>query len=364
MSWTWDEIQREWLGIRLGISPQAVVEGFERVEATFGRKWMEDTRTHGGMKTTGTSVTLAIADMGQRLSVLGRVEGDVVPLVYKLRERRPGAWAELTAMYLLCNGIPDARIELEPGVSVGGQQRKPDFRTRQGGSEWVFVEVAQPEKSEAQQEAIALLSTIASLAHDLPGSYALEVFLRRDPTDEELVSLQQQVRAVCQMEGTRQVDLPKDLGNLFLNDMPAGQVIVQEREEDEAPKLGVAYVQAEGDLRRHIMVRLPFADARAERFLGSESKQLPAHAPGLVMVQLSQAAGALKSWEPLLRRRFQPSLHTRVSGTYLLSGSQTTDEEGGERIQYQGKLMENEHAKLDLPSWVRDSLNRHSAAQS
>jgi hypothetical protein len=51
---------------------------------------------------------------------------------------------------------------------------------------------------------------------------------------------------------------------------------------------------------------------RAKQFLESEAKQLPKDLPGLVMVQVSHAVGAFKTWGPILRRRLQPNLHTRV----------------------------------------------------
>ncbi len=41
MPWTWEEIEAVWLGGGTAYTPEAVVEAFNRVEATFGREWME-----------------------------------------------------------------------------------------------------------------------------------------------------------------------------------------------------------------------------------------------------------------------------------------------------------------------------------
>jgi hypothetical protein len=56
---------------------------------------------------------------------------------------------------------------------------------------------------------------------------------------------------------------------------------------------------------------------RAKQFLESEAKQLPKDLPGLIVVQVSHALGAFKTWEPILQRRLQPNLHTRVTNVTL-----------------------------------------------
>ena len=45
MPWTWKQIEQDWLHDgRVATEPSIVVEAFERVEAAFGRDWIEQSR--------------------------------------------------------------------------------------------------------------------------------------------------------------------------------------------------------------------------------------------------------------------------------------------------------------------------------
>jgi hypothetical protein len=50
MPWTWEEIQRHWLGeSQSPETPAIIVEAFNRVDAAFGRPWIEATRSMDGV---------------------------------------------------------------------------------------------------------------------------------------------------------------------------------------------------------------------------------------------------------------------------------------------------------------------------
>jgi hypothetical protein len=49
LPWTWEQIERDWLPCGgLAHSADEVVESFNRVEAAFGREWIEQSRMHSG----------------------------------------------------------------------------------------------------------------------------------------------------------------------------------------------------------------------------------------------------------------------------------------------------------------------------
>jgi hypothetical protein len=55
MPWTWKQIEQDWLlDGRVAPDPSIVVEAFERVEATFGRDWIEESRTLPTVAPKGT----------------------------------------------------------------------------------------------------------------------------------------------------------------------------------------------------------------------------------------------------------------------------------------------------------------------
>jgi len=112
--------------------------------------------------------------------------------------------------------------------------------------------------------------------------------------------------------------------------------------------------------RRHIAVRLPFADERAETFLSSEAKQLPKDACGLIMVDMLNAIAGMKTWRPLLLRRFQPSMHTRVGGEGLFQWGMLLTPQG-EATLPDTSFVSNPYAALPLPAWIPRALEQAGA---
>ncbi len=94
----------------------------------------------------------------------------------------------------------------------------------------------------------------------------------------------------------------------------SGPIVPDDHGEERRPRIGQAKIKT-----RRVVVRLPFSDERAENLLRRESAQLPTEGPGLIVVHMGNAPGVFISWEPLLRRRFQPTVHTRVGAVCLFS---------------------------------------------
>jgi hypothetical protein len=357
-AWTWEEINTDWLlGNQLALPAGEVVAAFNRADRVLGREWIAASRIHSGFPVRGTSPTLHVVTTGQMLASLEGASG-TDELIKKLRSGDASAFAELTAVHLIRSGEPDATIELGPIAQVGERNRKPDFRIRQGGESWIYVEVTQPDVAEAQNRVLAIMERLAALLQPIKKGFALEVFLRREPTDNELNTLAGLVPHFCLLEGDQSKDLV-ELAILTLNASAPGQVVPHDHPgEPNIPRLGFAkVVYGPDEPHRHIAVRMAYADDRAEDFLKKEARQLPNHSPGLVMVQMSRAPGGIKSWEPILRRRFQPNLHTRVSAVCLIqSGLETTPD--GEAWIPEVKVISNPHARIPLPKWITDGLSR------
>lgn len=355
MEWTIEHINQDWLaGSAIAVSAAEVVACFTRCEGWLGHAWIEQTRGN----TTGASPTLAVATMGQRLCALEGLSG-TAELIDKLRKGDASARAELHALHLL-RSIERPETELFPPIKVGAKTRHPDLRVRLGDSPWVYVEVTQANSSEALARARKSMAKLAGTVDRIGQPIALEVFLRREPNPREVECVTERIEAICAIAAPHREYLPDDLGLLFLSDTPPGQIISHDHPgELISPRIGIArvVVQNSEPMRRHISVRLAFSDGRAEEFLTQESKQLPKGGPGLVMINVSGAPGAFKAWEPLLVRRFQPTVHTRVSAVYLFSAaSQLTPE--GMAVLTQTKLLINPYAATPLPEWIIKALER------
>jgi hypothetical protein len=195
MPYEWPEIEQSWLDGGGGLVPSAdeVLHTFNTVEALFGREWTEALRTSGGGTSQGTAPTLAVVALGRMLQALDGVPNNQT-LLEKLRRREPDARAELMAIYLMRANNPNPSVELEPEVRVGTSYRKPDFRTRINDEPWTYVEVTNPNASHAQQEVLQGIDKLTSLVNDCSGSFALEVFLKRDANTEELDLIAESIR--------------------------------------------------------------------------------------------------------------------------------------------------------------------------
>ena len=363
MTWTYEEIKSDWLGgSRIAVSPGGIVDAFNRTHSVLGREWIDRSRCQFGQPPArGAVPTLGVVSMGQRLASLDGVSR-AEQLIERIRNEDQSAHAELTAIYLLrSRGITS--VGLYPKVSVGTKTRVPDFQIRQADEgSWTYVEVTQPNESEAQKRVREVLDRLLIPLESIKKSCALEIFFRREPTDKEVESVTNMLLQVCRSEGVSKKELPDGLGLLLLNQSQPGKIRLENHPgEKTGPKLSAAKgISGPGELKRHIVVRIPFADARAKHFLETEAKQLPKDAPGLIMVQMSMAPGGLRSWENLLHRRFQPGLHTRVGGVCLFGGGFLPTSEG-EAWLPETKLLVNPHAKHPLPSWIRDTLKEVGA---
>lgn len=360
MTWTYEEIKSEWLGdCDIAVSPESVIDAFNRTHSVLGREWID--RARGSPTVRGAAPTLAVVSMGQRLASLDGATG-AEQLIERLRNEDQSARAELNAIYLLrSSGITS--VELYPKVLVDKKVRVPDFRIRQPDDvSWTYVEVTQPDESDAQKRVKEVLDRLLTPLESVKKSCALEIFLRREPTNIEVENVTNMVLKVCRSEGVLKKELPDGLGLLLLNHSRPGQVLLEDHPgEEKSPRLCAAKIIRDScKLKRHIVVRMPFVDDRAKQFLETEARQLPKHAPGLIMVDMSSAMSGFKSWESLIHRRFQPDIHTRVGGMCLFGGGFVSTPEG-EAWLLKTKLHVNSHAKLHLPLWIRDTLKEAGA---
>ena len=283
-SYTCEEIQSDWLGGGggLALSNQEIVAAFNRVEDQFGREWLETSRTHNGAITRGVHQTLQIASLGIMLQVLDQAS-DTGGLIARIRDRRDDAWAELCTAYLLSSDKPNVSIECEPEVVVGGHNRKCDLRIRLADDLWAYVEVTVASRNSAAQRAILRnLERLGGLVRECAGNYALEVYLKREPDEAELTLIEDQIRQNHLCGEQAEVELPSDLGTLYWNQQPPGVVILDNHGEPYRPGLAIASAAIIDGEHRHILVRWPYTDMRAEDMLTAEARQLPAEGPGLL----------------------------------------------------------------------------------
>jgi hypothetical protein len=356
MNWRVEDIERDWLAgdvSALAASPDSVVASFDRTERALGREWIEKSRIILGNRIQGTNPTLRIVNMGQKLVALENVT-DSERLLHRIRNGDRSAEGELTAIYLLRSRNPGVTVELYPKVG----EREADFRVRGPDEQlWTYVEVTQLSTSEANDRAREIMERIAAAIRPIQLAFALEVFLRRIPTQSEIDEIFTKVPELCNKSGDQREELPDSLGFLSLNQSEPGEVVTHAHAgEENVSRLGLANViTGPGEPKRHISVRMAFSDDRAKAMLDAEAPQLAKDAPGLIMAGVGRATGAMKTWEPPLLRRFQPQIHTRVSGVCLWMGGLYTTSKGEDQL-FETKLIVNPHAKFPIPGWISKTV--------
>ncbi len=304
---------------------------------------------------TGPAPTLHVVNMGQRLAVLDGMTG-TENLIQKLCDDDHSASAELTGIFLLKSGKPDALCDLEPEIIVSDRRPRPDFRISVPGCDWAYVEVKQTSTSEEQEEANNILAMTVTEAIKVKKSFSVEIFLRRSPSAEELDQIKARLPDFCNRDGVHREDLG-ELGILFLNLDPPGTINLRDHGEEYRPKICMTRgIYGPDEPHRQASVRLAFSDERVHRFLEVAASQLPTYAPTLIMVQVAKAPGAFKGWEPVIRKRFQ-HFHARVSAICLIqSGFESTP--AGHVWIPRTKLISNPNAKHPLPKWIEQQLAR------
>lgn len=63
---------------------------------------------------------------------------------------------------------------------------------------------------------------------------------------------------------------------------------------------------------------LGISDEGAEELLKTEAAQLPSDKSGVVVLDVSTVVGGHREWVPLIQRRLQPTINTRISAVVLL----------------------------------------------
>jgi hypothetical protein len=358
MEWSIEEIERDLLHGKItaiALPREEIVGAVNRVDDVLGTEWI---RSESSAK--GLFPAMRIIAMGLRLASLERV-GESEELIEQIRRKDPSAEAELTAIYLFWSNDPLVELELHPAVG----SREADFRLRKGTEPWTTVEVTQAAASKEQQWINAILRRIIDAFSNIDAPFALEVLFRREPTDDEILLLCDRLPDFCRLPGQQRAELVDGMGFLFLNHVEIGRLLLHEVPElADTPMIGlVTFVGGgPGEGPHHqVAVRIPFSDKRAEQFLTEEARQLPEEGRGLIMIDGPTSANELKVWRPLIQRRFQPHIHTRVSGVCLFGGGMVPVANGYDWL-VQAKLITNPHAKVLLPDWIRAAVE--SASES
>jgi len=189
--------------------------------------------------------------------------------------------------------------------------KKPDLAIEDEAGR-VYVEVIFPEWSAPLVELVELLKEARdALMRVIQVGQHLQVAFLEDPTPSAvgviaaaLASLQpsQTIRPIKDVALVRLTLLGEETQGIALSD---------------GPVYGAARMQPTVDSGYHVEVKAAFSDERAERLLEQERRHFQQGQPNIVAMDLSQLAGSVKAWTPLLERSFE-SEQNAILGAVVL----------------------------------------------
>jgi hypothetical protein len=370
--WTFEEIQRAWFGgVPLNWERAPVEAAFNQATRMRGYVWVVGPKRdlapfaafpgigpHGGYQEF-----LRVYWFGKRMaSIAGTIGSE--ELIRRVIDGNPDADEEATAIDLLRSKHPETELEVEPGVKVGTHDRKPDFRIRKHGEPWVYAEVTRLHSSAASIRVHQLLARLCQAVMCVQHPFVLEVLLNREPTDSEEQDILNDARKACVAPNELRIDVG-DFASVLVKAGNASVVVPSIIPNDNRPRMALSQaVIGPGQPNRQIVLRIPFADERAEDILAREAKQLPRGQCGLLMVNVNSQPGAFESWGKRVPQRFTPGQHTRIAGVTLFMHATYLTEQGLMWLPFV-KLITNPHAVIPLPGWIASTIDeiRHTTRQ-
>ncbi len=210
-----------------------------------------------------------------------------------------------------------AAVELFPEVS----DHIPDCRFRPMSDDgWAYLEVSQRGLSKVRQHAQGVLSRVSEAGANAVAGMHGKVAILRMPADDEVERIVTWLAA-----GPRSGEKLEDLAEFYLDalDRAVGpNDVIQERVP--RPRLLSTHVALPGPTLRGTAC-LSISDEGAQELLKAEAAQLPFDQPGVVVLDVSSVIGGYQEWVPLIQRRLQPTINTRISAVVLLTTALTQE---------------------------------------
>ena len=358
MTWSIANVENELLNGKIesiAMAPAAILEAINRAERLLGSDWIASTGSSKGL-----APTMDMIGTGLRLGYLAGI-AQSEKLIEGIRRKESSADAELTAVYLFRLSDPIASVELYPDVAT----RQADFRVRRNSEPWTTVEVTQALPSREQERVKAILRRLTDCSQNIDVQFVLEIQFMREPTDQEIDTLCAHLPDFCRLPGRHNAELVDGMGFMFRDESEIGRLRFHEIPQlADTPMIGLVMFQGGGPgggPHHQVAVRIPFSDTRAARFLTDESKQLPKGGPGLIMICGPTSENEVRVWNALMQRRFQPKMHTRVSGVCLFAGGMTPVGECYDWL-VRATLIANPHSESLLSDWICDAVRSKSMA--
>lgn len=345
MAYTRSDMQELGLGQLSDLDIDRAITAFNGFSGEFGEKWIQDYF----QRARSTAFVHELIELWDNWILIRPLPGsEEIEHRWSSGVRASGVSAELRIVAHLLRNHAD--IELFTPIQ---SHRVPDCRFRPRTSEgWTYAEISQRAISELVRQCENILSRVSQAAGEAMPGLQRCVAILRIPNDTELASLLSWISARKMPEES----FMEDLAVFYAKPLGEAAVGADERLNYllPQPRRFATNIRAgdHGATQRVGTAGIRITDQAAAEVLNGEAKQLPKDSPGIVCLDVSNVPGGLSLWTPLIRRRFQPRINTRISGVLLFSTVLRTME----KPYTGGTLLINEHAARPLSDEVRQML--------
>jgi hypothetical protein len=333
MHYTRSEISELALGQLTSEKLIQAVDAFNGFAELFGKPWLD--KKFQGVRST--ALVMYVLSLWEDWSLVkGLTRSEKVQKRWRKGIDEEGVQAELRVVAYLVS--MHAEVDLFPQVS----NRFCDFRYR-ADSRWIYGEVSRRGISKVRRKRTEILHQLAlAAARAVKGKHG-KVAILRDLDDDEIRHIISWLGSFDDREEARLNDLVVFRAGSIDSTMDQDESLIQLVPK---PRLFATYLSRPND---HTFLKgtacICVSDQSAQEILKDEAAQLPRDHPGVVILDLSSVIGGHTEWSPLIQRRLQPTINTRISGVLLFqialnSTGPTT----------QGCFLINQYARNPLPA--------------
>jgi hypothetical protein len=219
----------------------------------------------------------------------------------------------------------------------------------------VYFEVATPEYSDAVQQAFkAMKGLSARLAKENPGAN-ISVYLLTEPLPQVCDSIADYVHTLAPPTNPN-VGVLQEVAHARI--APAGVRLSPLQLPGKAarsPLICSATAARKEGVWGRADVCLPITDDRAESILHRELSHFHRESTNVLVLDISQVIGGMKSWVPLLKRRFQPKMNRRCGAVVLLDSDISAI---APAVNVKTLVLSNQYACRPVPAPLLEELAR------
>lgn len=328
MFYSSQEIKELGLGQLTDAQLEASVSAFNGLAYLLGKDWV-DSHFQGAK---APSIVLSLESLWRSWLLIRDLDGSDGLLA----RWKGGEGSSVEAEILIFSRLASQglQIELYPKIN----EKFPDCRFKVG-DRWVYAEIAKRGISKLRKWVTNVLHNVAeAAAHAIPGKHGKVVILK-SPDEKELNKLVSWLKGVenqtkAELEGLAIFwadPLESDSGGVLFSMIPE-------------PRLFTAYGRLSQGKSKRGTAAISVTDKAVQEIIESKVSQLSRTLPGVVCLDISNVLGNYNEWIPLVQRRLQRRINTRISAVLLFH--QYFHSNQGPQID--GKLVVNENARNHL----------------